>query len=137
METKSFFFGVLITYGVLITTLIGLGLFKIINLIKGQSKLENDISNLKFEIELRENVIRRILEEVSKDITMVERTIMQRIDKEIDQTKRQFENEVNVIHKHEDELHREIEEIKTYADAKIDKVVMKGTFPTSRPKKKF
>lgn len=136
METQSFYLGVIIIYGVLLTILFIVGLIRINKFLKKQTSLENEISNIKLQIESGDKKNRRILEELSKDITIVERTIMQRIDKEIDQTNRHIEEEVLIIHQHEDELHKEIEEIKSYADSKINRIVMKGTFPTSKPKSK-
>jgi hypothetical protein len=65
--------------------------------------------------------IRRIIEDTNRDITMVERTIMQRIDK--------VDEEHN---KHEDAIHREIDQTKSYIDSRIDKVVVKGTIEGSK-----
>jgi uncharacterized damage-inducible protein DinB len=56
---------------------------------------------------------------------MVERTIMNRID-----------DEVEGIHKHEQEvettLHRDIDETRRYIDSRIDKVVSSGALESSK-----
>ena len=63
--------------------------------------------------------------DITRDITMVERTIMNRID-----------NEVEGIHKHEQEvettLHHDIDETRRYIDSRIDKVVSSGTLESSK-----
>ena len=98
METQSFYLGVIIIYGILLTIFFIVGLIRINKFLKKQTSLEKEISNIKLQIESGDKKNRRILEELSKDITMVERTIMQRIDKEIDQTNRHIEEEVLIIH---------------------------------------
>jgi 23S rRNA maturation-related 3'-5' exoribonuclease YhaM len=104
---------------------------KISRLVKQQKSLEDFISNTRLEMDSRENEIRRILTETNREITMVERTIMQRIDNEIENTHRQLQNEVQFIHKHEDEiekeLNRKISDAFSYTDSRIDKVVLSGS----------
>jgi len=58
--------------------------------------------------------IRRIIEDTNRDINLVERTIMQRIDKD------------------EEEIHREINQTKSYIDSRIDKVVASGTLKNGK-----
>jgi predicted nucleic acid-binding Zn-ribbon protein len=107
------------------------GMVKISRLVKQQKSLEDFISNTRLEMDSRENEIRRILSETNREITMVERTIMQRIDKEIDEAHRHIHEEVQVIHKHEDEiekeLNRKISDAFSYTDSRIDKVVLSGS----------
>jgi predicted nucleic acid-binding Zn-ribbon protein len=104
---------------------------KISRLVKQQKSLEDYISNTRLEMDSRENEIRRIISETNREITMVERTIMQRIDKEIDEAHRHIHEEVQVIHKHEDEiekeLNRKISDAFSYTDSRIDKVVLSGS----------
>jgi 23S rRNA maturation-related 3'-5' exoribonuclease YhaM len=131
METQSFVLGVLATYGLTMTAFVITGMVKISRLVKQQKSLEDFISNTRLEMDSRENEIRRILSETNREITMVERTIMQRIDNEIENTHRQLQNEVQFIHKHEDEiekeLNRKISDAFSYTDSRIDKVVLSGS----------
>jgi predicted nucleic acid-binding Zn-ribbon protein len=131
METQSFVLGVLATYGVTMTAFVITGMVKISRLVKQQKSLEDFISNTRLEMDSRENEIRRIISETNREITMVERTIMQRIDKEIDEAHRHIHEEVQVIHKHEDEiekeLNRKISDAFSYTDSRIDKVVLSGS----------
>ena len=131
METQSFVLGVLATYGVTMTAFVITGMVKISRLVKQQKSLEDYISNTRLEMDSRENEIRRIISETNREITMVERTIMQRIDKEIDEAHRHIHEEVQVIHKHEDEiekeLNRKISDAFSYTDSRIDKVVLSGS----------
>jgi len=131
METQSFVLGVLATYGLTMTAFVITGMVKISRLVKQQKSLEDFISNTRLEMDSRENEIRRILSETNREITMVERTIMQRIDNEIENTHRQLQNEVQFIHKHEDEiekeLNRKISDAYSYTDSRIDKVVLSGS----------
>jgi Skp family chaperone for outer membrane proteins len=131
METQSFVLGVLATYGVTMTAFVIIGMVKISRLVKQQKSLEDYISNTRLEMDSRENEIRRILSETNREITMVEKTIMQRIDKEIDEAHRHIHEEVQVIHKHEDEiekeLNRKISDAFSYTDSRIDKVVLSGS----------
>ena len=131
METQSFVLGVLATYGVTMTAFVIIGMVKISRLVKQQKSLEDYISNTRLEMDSRENEIRRIITETNREITMVERTIMQRIDKEIDEAHRHIHEEVQVIHKHEDEiekeLNRKISDAFSYTDSRIDKVVLSGS----------
>jgi len=131
METQSFVLGVLATYGLTMTAFVITGMVKISRLVKQQKSLEDFISNTRLEMDSRENEIRRILTETNREITMVDRTIMQRIDNEIENTHRQLQNEVQFIHKHEDEiekeLNRKISDAFSYTDSRIDKVVLSGS----------
>jgi glutamate mutase epsilon subunit len=60
--------------------------------------------------------VRQLLDSTNRDINMVEKTIM---------------NQIEIIdrehHKIEDEIHREINQVKSYTDSRIDKVVASGT----------
>jgi len=125
MNSQSLVFGILITFGIVLITFIVFCSFEI-------QRLSKKLINFKKDLELKQKQTRRILEEISKDITMVERTLMQRIDK----TNKHIDEEVNQIHLHENELQKEIEQVKSYTETKSDKVVIRGTFPTSKPKNK-
>ena len=136
METQSFVLGMLATYGVTMTAFVIIGMLKISRLVKQQKSLEDFISNTRLEMDSKENEIRRILTETEREITMVERTIMQRIDKEIDEAHRHIHDEIQIIHKHDDEiekeLNRKISDAFSYTDSRIDKVVLSGTFKSGK-----
>jgi hypothetical protein len=125
MEITSFVLGMLTIVAVLIVTAIVVGMVKINQL---KNKTENLIqlcaaieSDLRQEINNTNDSVWRQFESTGRDITMVERTIMQRIDK--------VDEEHN---KHEDAIHREIDQTKSYIDSRIDKVVVKGTLDGSK-----
>ena len=140
MEITSFVLGMLTIVAVLILVAIVVGLVKI-NQLANKSNLLTQLSaavegDLRRAIEnvyndtSRENEeIRRSIEDINRDITrditMVERTIMNRID-----------HEVEGIHKHEQEvettLHHDIDETRRYIDSRIDKVVSSGTLESSK-----
>ena len=140
MEITSFVLGMLTIVAVLILVAIIVGLVKI-NQLANKSNLLTQLSasvedNLRRAIEnvyndtSRENEeIRRSIEDINRDITrditMVEQTIMNRID-----------HEVEGIHKHEQEvettLHHDIDETRRYIDSRIDKVVSSGALESSK-----
>ena len=81
METQSFVLGMLVTYGVTMTAFVITGMVKISRLVKQQKSLEDYISNVRLEMDSKDKEIRRIFKlKQTREITMVERTIMQRID---------------------------------------------------------
>jgi hypothetical protein len=132
MEITSFVLGMLTIVAVLIVTAIVVGMVKIVKLEKQnellkqlcaavESDLRHEITNVYDNMSREDEGIRRIIEDTNRDITMVERTIMQRIDK--------VDEEHN---KHEDAIHREIDQTKSYIDSRIDKVVVKGTLDGSK-----
>ena len=136
METQSFVLGMLVTYGVTMTAFVITGMVKISRLVKQQKSLEDYISNVRLEMDSKDNEIRRILTETNREITMVERTIMQRIDNVEEGTHRHINEEVQNIHKHENaieqELNRKISESFSYTDSRIDKVVLSGSMKSTK-----
>jgi len=125
MEITSFVLGMLTIVAVLIVTAIVVGMVKI-NQLKNKTENLTQLcaaieSDLRQEINNTNDSIWRQFESTGRDITMVERTIMQRIDK--------VDEEHN---KHEDAIHREIDQTKSYIDSRIDKVVVKGTLDGSK-----
>ena len=136
METQSFVLGMLVTYGVTMTAFVITGMVKISRLVKQQKSLEDYISNVRLEMDSKDNEIRRILTETNREITMVERTIMQRIDNVEEGTHRHINEEVQNIHKHENaieqELNRKISDAFSYTDSRIDKVVLSGSMKSTK-----
>ena len=136
METQSFVLGMLATYGVTMTAFVITGMVKISRLVKQQKSLEDYISNVRLEMDSKDNEIRRILTETNREITMVERTIMQRIDNVEEGAHRHINEEVQNIHKHENdieqELNRKISDAFSYTDSRIDKVVLSGSMKSTK-----
>ena len=136
METQSFVLGMLATYGVTMTAFVITGMVKISRLVKQQKSLEDYISNVRLEMDSKDNEIRRILTETNREITMVERTIMQRIDNVEEGAHRHINEEVQNIHNHENaieqELNRKISDVFSYTDSRIDKVVLSGSMKSNK-----
>ena len=136
METQSFVLGMLATYGVTMTAFVITGMVKISRLVKQQKSLEDYISNVRLEMDSKDKEIRRILTETNREITMVERTIMQRIDNVEEGTHRHINEEVQNINKHENaieqELNRKISDAFSYTDSRIDKVVLSGSMKSNK-----
>jgi peptidoglycan hydrolase CwlO-like protein len=124
MEITSFVLGMLSIVAVAIVAVIVVGMLKI-------NKLEKSNENLQQLCVAIESDLRRLITDTNRELTMVERTIMQRIDKEVEETHRHINNEVGEIQRHEHELetvlHRDIDETRRYIDSRIDKVVASGT----------
>ena len=140
MEVTSFVLGMLTIGAVLLLTAIVVGLLKI-------TKLTNQLANLRLEFERTiESTHRQIDERFSevwrqfdiegKDITMVERTIMQRIEKELEDAHRRIDKVVDVELTHVDELHRDLDQVlrdaQSYTDSRIDKTIVTGTLKSSK-----
>lgn len=123
MEITSFVLGMLTIVAVIILTVIVVGLVKINQTVKRlntlNTNLDRHISDIYRNVQEENQSIWRQFENTGRDITMVEKTIMQRIN-----------NEVDSIHRHEHELetvlHRDIDETRRYIDSRIDKVVSSG-----------
>jgi len=124
MEITSFVLGMLSIVAVAIVAVIVVGMLKINKL----EKSNNNLQQLCRDIDLS---LRTLISDTNRELTMVERTIMQRIDKEIEDAHRHINHEVEEIQKHEHELetvlHRDIDETRRYIDSRIDKVVSSGT----------
>ena len=129
METTYFVLGMLTIVAVIILTVIVVGIVKI-------NKLEKSNNQLRELCRAIDNDLRRLISDTNREITMVEKTIMQRIDQELENTHRHIQHEVEEIQKHEHELetvfHRDIDETRRYIDSRIDKVVATGSIPSSK-----
>ena len=129
MEITSFVLGMLSIVAVAIVAVIVVGMLKI-------NKLEKSNENLQQLCVAIESDLRRLITDTNRELTMVERTIMQRIDKEVEETHRHINNEVGEIQRHEHELetvlHRDIDETRRYIDSRIDKVVVAGSLTSAK-----
>ena len=121
IEITSYVLGMLTIAAVLLLIALVVGMVKI-------SKLEKKISehqkqfNIVYEKMIRKDEqLHRLLEDTHRDINMVEKTVMNQIEK-IDRDH----------HSIEDEIHREINQTKSYIDSRIDKVVLQGSLVGSK-----
>jgi peptidoglycan hydrolase CwlO-like protein len=129
METTYFVLGMLTIAAVVILTALVVGMVKI-------NKLEKSNEQLHELCRAIEGDLRHLISDTNREVTMVEKTIMQRIDREIDNTHRHIQHEVEEIQKHEHELetvlHRDIDETRRYIDSRIDKVVIAGSLTSAK-----
>jgi hypothetical protein len=115
IEITSFVLGML-TVGValMLITLVA-GIVKINKLEKQNNHNEKQFEQVYDNMCRQDNEVRQLLDSTNRDINMVEKTIM---------------NQIEIIdrehHKIEDEIHREINQVKSYTDSRIDKVVASG-----------
>jgi uncharacterized protein YoxC len=118
MEITSFVLGMLTIVAIIILTVIVVGIVRIIKLEKQNHHLYQLCSSI-------EGDLRHLISETNRDITMVEKTIMNRID----QTRQEWDRAI-------DETHKAMGEMSTsdrrYIDSRIDKVVAKGSFEGSK-----
>jgi hypothetical protein len=115
IEITSFVLGML-TVGValMLITLVA-GIVKINKLEKQNNHNEKQFEQVYDNMCRQDNEVRQLLDSTNRDINMVEKTIMNQVQ-QIDQEH----------HKIEDEIHREIDQTKSYIDSRIDKVVASG-----------
>ena len=129
MEITSFVLGMLTIVAVIILTVIVVGIVKI-------TKLENKTHNIyqlctSIEGDLRREIdnvynnmsreneeIRRVISDTNRDITMVEKTIMNQIDI----TRQETGKAVHTVRT----------DLNSYIDSRIDKVVAKGAIESSK-----
>jgi outer membrane murein-binding lipoprotein Lpp len=129
MEITSFILGMLTIVAVIILTVIVVGMVKINKLEKQQEYLNSSLERTRSELydAMKDdyNNIWRQFENTGRDVTMIEKTIMNRID----QTRQEWDRAI-------DEAHRAMVDLsnldRSYIDSRIDKVVAKGTFEGSK-----
>ncbi len=120
MEITSFVLGMLAIVAVALVTVSVVGIVKILKLTKQVTDLETTLfqtrGDLYRNIEERIQPIWRQFEDTGRDVTMVEQTIMNRID----------QNKENMI-RSLDDLHREVSNNASasirYVDSRIDKLI--------------
>jgi len=120
MEITSFVLGMLTIVLVTLAAATVVGLLKIVKLNKQLNdltlRLEHNTYNIYRNIQTHLESIWRQFDTAGRDVTTVEKTIMNQIES------------IDREHlKHEEDLHREIDETKRYIDSRIDKVVASGT----------
>jgi|688.fasta_scaffold288325_2 predicted Holliday junction resolvase-like endonuclease len=95
METFYFVFGVLSVVCLIFMTLIILGTVKIKKLSNSIENNQKDLDNLYREVDQRERTIRRILEDHSRDVTMVERTLFSKIERDCGDTRSYVDSRID------------------------------------------
>ena len=115
IEITSFVLGMLTVGAALMLITLVAGIVKINKLEKQNNHNEKQFEQVYDNMSRYDNELRQLLDSTNRDINMVEKTIM---------------NQIEIIdrehHKIEDEIHREINQVRSYTDSRIDKVVASG-----------
>jgi len=115
IEITSFVSGMLTIGAALMLITLVVGIVKINKLEKQNNHNEKQFEQVYDNMSRYDNELRQLLDSTNRDINMVEKTIM---------------NQIEIIdrehHKIEDEIHREIGQVRSYTDSRIDKVVASG-----------
>jgi len=115
IEITSFVLGMLTVGVALMLITLVVGIVKINKLEKNKNHNEKQFEQVYDNMCRSENEIRLLLDSTHRDINMVEQTLMNQV-KHVDENH----------HKIEDEIHREINQVRSYTDSRIDKVVASG-----------
>jgi biopolymer transport protein ExbB/TolQ len=115
IEITSFVLGMLTVGAALMLITLVAGIVKINKLEKQNNHNEKQFEQVYDNMSRYDNELRQLLDSTNRDINMVEKTIMNHIH-QIDE----------MHHKIEDEIHREIGQVRSYTDSRIDKVVASG-----------
>ena len=115
IEITSFVLGMLTVGAALMLITLVAGIVKINKLEKQKNHNEKQFEQVYDNMCRQDTELRQLLDSINRDINMVEKTIM---------------NQIEIIdrehHKIEDEIHLEINQVKSYTDSRIDKVVSSG-----------
>jgi len=116
VEITSYVLGMLTIAAILLLIALVLGMVKISKLEKKISEQQKQIDGIHQFSSHEHEYFQRLFEDTHRDINMVEKTVMNQIEK-IDRDH----------HSIEDEIHREINQTKSYIDSRIDRVVLQGS----------
>jgi uncharacterized protein YoxC len=116
VEITSYVLGMLTIAAILLLIALVLGMVKINKLEKQTITIKKMIDEVYQSIDHERRHTEQLLESTHRDINMVEQTIMN-----------QVRNVDDFHHKIENEIHREIDQTKSYIDSRIDKVVLQGS----------
>jgi uncharacterized protein YoxC len=116
IEITSYVLGMLTIAAILLLIALVLGVVKINKLEKQTITIKKMIDEVYQSIDHERRHTEQLLESTHRDINMVEQTIMN-----------QVRNVDDFHHKIENEIHREIDQTKSYIDSRIDKVVLQGS----------
>ena len=116
IEITSYVLGMLTIAAILLLIALVLGMVKINKLEKQTITIKKMIDDIYQSIDHERRHTEELLQSTHRDINMVEQTIMN-----------QVRNVDDFHHKVENEIHREIDQTKSYIDSRIDKVVLQGS----------
>jgi len=116
IEITSYVLGMLTIAAILLLIALVLGMVKIIKLENQTITIKKMIDEVYQSIDHERRHTEELLQITHRDINMVEQTIMN-----------QVRNVDEFHHKIEDEIHREIDQTKSYIDSRIDRVVLQGS----------
>ena len=116
IEITSYVLGMLTIAAILLLIALVLGMVKINKLDKQTITIKKMIDDVYQSIDHERRHTEELLQSTHRDINMVEQTIMN-----------QVRNVDDFHHKVENEIHREIDQTKSYIDSRIDKVVLQGS----------
>ena len=131
METTYFVLGMLTIAATILLGAVVVGLLKINKLTNRMDKFDltlmREMDSVYRQLDDRDQQVWRQLEDTGREVSIVEKNIADRIDREIESTHRHIQHEVQELQKHEESLHNDIYETRRYIDSRIDKVVLSGT----------
>jgi uncharacterized protein YoxC len=116
IEITSYVLGMLTIAAILLLIALVIGMVKINKLEKQTITIKKMIDEVYQSIDHERRHTEELLQSTHRDINMVEQTIMN-----------QVRNVDDFHHKVENEIHREIDQTKSYIDSRIDKVVLQGS----------
>ena len=116
IEITSYVLGMLTIAAILLLIALVLGMVKINKLDKQTITIKKMIDDVYQSIDHERRHTEELLQSTHRDINMVEQTIMNQV-RHVDENH----------HKIEDQIHREIDQTKSYIDSRIDKVVLQGS----------
>lgn len=116
IEITSYVLGMLTIAAILLLIALVLGMVKINKLEKQTITIKKMIDDVYQSIDHERRHTEELLQSTHRDINMVEQTILNQV-RHVDENH----------HKIEDQIHREIDQTKSYIDSRIDKVVLQGS----------
>jgi len=116
VEITSYVLGMLTIAAILLLIALVLGMVKISKLEKQTITIKKMIDEVYQSIDHERRHTEQLLQSTHRDINMVEQTLMNQV-RHVDENH----------HKIEDQIHREIDQTKSYIDSRIDKVVLQGS----------
>jgi len=116
IEITSYVLGMLTIAAILLLIALVLGVVKIKKLEKQTITIKKMIDEVYQSIDHERRHTEQLLQSTHRDINMVEQTLMNQV-RHVDENH----------HKIEDQIHREIDQTKSYIDSRIDKVVLQGS----------
>ena len=116
IEITSYVLGMLTIAAILLLIALVIGMVKINKLEKQTITIKKMIDEVYQSIDHERRHTEELLQSTHRDINMVEQTIMNQV-RHVDENH----------HKIEDQIHREIDQTKSYIDSRIDKVVLQGS----------